>query len=210
LLIPRGASTDVLGAPLAAFFINQRLEERKIETLALFGYVTYYNKTTGLHEGSFKRVLSGAFSKTLKSGARIEFLLNHQDMYRVGSNRDVLELYDHEGVGLAMRAKIPRTENGKMAREMAVFGYNAASIGFDYHGAVKQQQCIEGVWTTCIVQAKLFEVSFCAGYQGAVPNAYVAYGEVDYSKSLQEECLSGKLRCEGAAVGMTRALQRLL
>jgi len=75
---------------------------------------------------------------------------------------------------------------------VAEFGYNAASIGFDYHGAVKQQQCIDGVWTTCIVEAKLFEVSFCAGYQGAVPSAFVGYGEVDYGVSLRDECLSGK------------------
>jgi hypothetical protein len=65
------------------------------------------------------------------------------------------------------------------------------------------------VWTTCIVEAKLFEVSFCAGYQGAVPSAFVGYGEVDLSVSLRQECLSGRYRYEGAAVGVTRALCKL-
>jgi hypothetical protein len=102
------------------------------------------------------------------------------------------------------------TKIGRMAREMAVFGYNAASIGFDYHGAVKRQQFIDGVWTTCIVEAKLFEVSFCAGYQGAVASAFVSYGEVDWSVSLRDECLSGRYLHEGAAVGFTRALSRIL
>jgi hypothetical protein len=44
-----------------------------------------------------------------------------------------------------------------------------------------------------VVDATLDEISFCSGMgSGAIREAYIAYGEVDFSRSLKDECLSGR------------------
>jgi HK97 family phage prohead protease len=138
-------------------------------TKALFGYATLYGVTTREpHHGVLKQILPGTFSKTLNRGAPVDFLLNHQDIYRLGSTRDILELYDHEGVGLAMRARLPDTELGRHVRQMTERGDNGASIGFDWHGAKKITRVIDGRQVECVVDATLDEISFCSGMGSGV------------------------------------------
>jgi HK97 family phage prohead protease len=175
---------------------------------ALFGMATLYGRATKLHHGSYKAILPGAFSKSLTSGRRIDLLLNHFADQCVCSTFTGLELYDHADVGLAFRAPIPNSKFGRMAIEMAEQGFYAASIGFDWHGAKKISRVIDGRMTECVVEATLDEVSFV--HSGAMRDAFVAYGELDFSRSLRDDCMSGRIAAEGAALAFNRRLDDLL
>jgi HK97 family phage prohead protease len=175
--------------------------------LALIGYVTYWNKII-THHGNTVMALPGCFDRTLRSGAKVELLLNHQPEFVVCTNRDGLQLHS-DAHGLAMRASLPATEHGKTARWMGENGHTDASIGFDWHGAWKQTRCINGVDVICILEADLYEVSYLFGRGlGAVKESYITYKDVDFSRSLRDECRW--FAYEGAAVGVTRALQNLM
>src|SRR6266849_1707736 len=103
-------------------------------TMGLCGYATIYRKII-FHGGEWNMVMPHAFDKSLK--APIELWLNHQQELLVGSNRDgVLELYSDD-VGLAMRARLPETKNGKTASWMGANGHTGASIGFNWRFAKK-------------------------------------------------------------------------
>jgi HK97 family phage prohead protease len=176
--------------------------------MALCGYVTYWNKIIA-HHGNTVMVLPGCFDRTLRSGVKVEFLLNHQPELLVGSNRDgCLQLHsDH--IGLAMRATLPTTERGKTARWMGINGHTAASIGFDWHGAKKQTRCINGVDVICVLDADLYEVSYLFGRGlGAVKESYITYKDVDFSESLRDQCSNHRFQYEGAAVHFSRALEQ--
>ena len=85
------------------------------------------------------------------------------------------------------------------------------SIGFDWHGARKETRQINGADVVCIVDAHLFEISYLHGFRaGVVKDAFATLQDVDYSKSLREVCGNGKFLYEGAAIGVTRALQDII
>jgi hypothetical protein len=89
---------------------------------------------------------------------------------------------------------------------------NCMSVGFDWHGARKQTRKINGVDVVCIIiSATLFELSFMHGQKaGAVQDAYVILKDTDYGNSLKDECSGGRFLYDGAAIGVTRALQNLM
>ena len=180
-------------------------------TKALFGYATRWDQTTQLHCGTYKRLAPGAFDKSLASGSRIDFSINHIDGQCVGSNRDGLQLHSDE-YGLAYRFRIPETPFGRQLRMMAESKEDdGISVGFYWHSAKKATRWIDGREVICIREAELYEVSLMSGLaSGAIKDAFATYGNVDYSMSLREECLTGKYRYDAAAVGVTRALHRLL
>ena len=149
----------------------------------------------------------GVFDRSLRSGNTVQLLLNHQSELCVGSTDDILELHSNS-IGLAMRARLPDTEHGRTARWMAENGHDDASIGFDDYNARKEIRRIGGLDVTCIVEADLFEGSYLFGRGlGAVKNSYITYADVDFSRSLKDECNS--FSYHGAAVGFKRALQKL-
>ena len=178
-------------------------------TIALCGYATRWNHIIQ-HHGTTLMVDHGAFDRTLRSGAKIKLLLNHFDFQCVGSTFDNLQLCSDQH-GLAFRYRITDTEDGRTVREMAENKNDCISIGFDFHGARKAIRCINGVDVICITDATLWELSFLHGYgAGAVYDAYATLKDADYSKTLRDECSGGKFLYDGAAVNVTRALQKLL
>ena len=175
-------------------------------TLALFGYLTLYRKVIQ-HHGVRLMLDHGVFDKSLRSGSTVQLLLNHQSELCVGSTNDILELHS-DFIGLAMRARLPDTEHGRTARWMAENGHDDASIGFNDYNARTEIRRIDGLDVTCIVEADLFEGSYLFGKGlGAVKESYITFGDVDFSRSLKDECSS--YLYHGAAVGFKRALQKL-
>lgn len=89
---------------------------------------------------------------------------------------------------------------------------NCHLVGIGYwHSAKKESRWIDGREVIYIKEAELYEVSLMSGFaSGAIKNAFATYGHVDYSMTLREECSTGKYKYDGAAVRVTRALQRLL
>ena len=82
------------------------------------------------------------------------------------------------------------------------------SVGFDMRGAEKVSRIVDGLETDCIADTTLFEVSYLHGYHaGRVSGAYATLQDLDFSKSLQKNCSGGTFLREGAAIGVTRALQ---
>jgi hypothetical protein len=98
-----------------------------------------------------------------------------------------------------------------MALEMVQRGENNASVGFDWHGARKITRGIDGQQVECVVDATLDEISFLSSaIAPAIRQSFVAYGDVDYSNSLRDDCLAGRLVWEGKALAFKRALNDLL
>jgi hypothetical protein len=79
-------------------------------------------------------------------------------------------------------------------------------IGFNYHGAYKETRKIAGLDVVVIIEAWLYEITWLHLVTGAVKDAFASYENIDNS-GLREDCQSGKLMCDGAAVGMRRAFQ---
>jgi HK97 family phage prohead protease len=172
----------------------------------LCGFATVYSKIL-FHGGVWQMIMPYAFNKSLM--APIELWLNQQYELCVGSNRDgVLELNSND-IGLAMRARLPDTEHGRTARWMAENGHKGASIGFSWGTAKKEVRRIDGQDVVCIHEAHLYEASYLFGSgPGAVKESYITYKDIDFSKSLEGQC--SNFAYEGAAIGVTRALEKLL
>ena len=174
---------------------------------ALIGYAARWNQTTEQHWGTYKRLAPGAFDKSLASGSRIEFTINHIDDQCVGSNRDDLQLYSDD-YGLAYRFRIPETPLGRQLRLTAESKKDhGVSVGFYWHSAKKETRWIDGREVIYISEAELYEISLVGS--GAIKDAFATYGHVDYSISLPDECKSGKYRYDAAAVRLRRALCKL-
>jgi HK97 family phage prohead protease len=171
-------------------------------TLALCGWPTLYEKIL-FKDGWWQMLAPHAFDKSLASGRTIEFLLEHKPELVVGSNRDgCLELVSN-GIGLAMRARLPDTKHGKTARWMAENVLTGVSIGFK---SVRNGiRIIDGKIVLYIIEADLDEVSLLHG-PGAVKESFLTYKDVDFSRSLKEQC--SNFAYEGAAIGVTRALEQ--
>jgi len=177
-------------------------------TLALCGYATRWNHIID-HHGNSVMLLPGCFDKTLRSGAVVRLLLNHNDSDCVGATDDKLQLAS-DPHGLAFRYRITDTQGGQYVQSMAEFS-NCMSIGFDYPNAKTENRCINGVDVICIVSATLWEISFMAGLDaGAVKDAYATLKKTDYSKNLRDECEGGRFLYDSAAVAFTRSLQKLM
>jgi HK97 family phage prohead protease len=178
-------------------------------TLALAGYVTRWHKPI---EYDHRRVMlmPSAFNRTLRSGSVVKLLLNHIDSECVGSTDDNLQIHSDRH-GLAFRFKITDSESALRVKSMAASRNNTCtSVGFDWQGAETITRLVDGVETVCITDTTLFECSFLHGYHaGRIEQAYATLLDLDYSKSLQDNCSGGMFLREGAAIGVTRALQDL-
>jgi HK97 family phage prohead protease len=179
--------------------------------MALQGYATRYNQLTPVHHGVRKLLLPGAFSPTLNSGMPVKFMLGGHDGQCIGTTADNLWLYSDDK-GLAFRFRFPDTELGKTAREIAATRTETAmSIGFNYQGASKRVCSIGDVDDVVVIsRARLFEITWLFNCRGAINDAFASYEVVDSSRSLREDCYSGKLLRDGAAVGMSRAISKLM
>ena len=175
--------------------------------LTAVGYATRYNQIVVKDRTSIE-LLPGCFSDTLKSKMQVRLLLHHIDNQRLGSTSDILSLWDDGSTGLAFGvASFPDTKHGQYLRYMAEDAhFDSVSVGFDYINAHKVTRTINGTDVVCIISADLEEVSILSGYDGgACEKSFVAYGDFE---SLPEECRSGRLLYEGAAVELRRAVRR--
>jgi HK97 family phage prohead protease len=178
-------------------------------TMALQGYATRYNQILPLHHGTHKLVLPGAFDRTLNSDATVEFRLNHHDGECLGSTADNLELFS-DVKGLAFRMRFPDSALGRDSRVTAEARVNTGmSIGFNYNGAHKEHRSIDGLDVVVIIEAWLYEITWLHLVTGAVKDAFASYENIDDS-SLREDCRSGKMLGDGAAVGVTRSIRQLM
>jgi HK97 family phage prohead protease len=176
-------------------------------TLAAIGYATRYNQVV-VKDGTPILLLPGVFSRSLKSKARVRLLLNHFDNQLLGSTSDILSLWDDDTTGLAFGfSTIPNNKHGKYLRYMAEDArFDSVSVGFDYVNAYKVIRTIDGTEVNCVASADLLEISIISGWDGgACKKSFVAYGNFD---SLPNECCSGRLFREGAAVEFRRAVRR--
>ena len=177
-------------------------------TLALCGYATRWDHIVH-HHWDTVILCPNVFAKTLRSGATVRMLLNHNDDNCVGSTKDgTLQLHADEH-GLAFRYYIIDTESGRHVQSMAEQGSDCISVGFDWHGASKETRCINGVETLCIVSTTLWEISYLTG-RGAVKSAYGTLKDTDHFKTLGEECSGGRFLYHGAAVEFSRSLKALM
>jgi len=104
---------------------------------------------------------------------------------------------------------VARQKNGKTARWMGANGHTGASIGFNWEIAKKSTIRIDDKHVVCVHEAHLFEVSYLFGHgPGAVKESFITYKDVDFSNSLKEQC--SNFAYEGAAIGVTRALQDVI
>jgi HK97 family phage prohead protease len=178
--------------------------------MALAGYATLYNKII-LHQGKWQMLLPGVFDESLKSGATVKLLLNHDENSCVGSNRDILELYSNK-VGLAFRARLPETSHRQTALFTALWmaknHHHDMSIGFQVFN--EEIRKIDGKDVTCAIHADLQELSYLYGNNGgAIKETHAIYTDVDYNKSLRAECNSGRYQYDGAALHFIRTLRNL-
>jgi HK97 family phage prohead protease len=178
-------------------------------TLALAGYATCWNKPVE-YDGKRVMMLPTAFDSTLRSGAVVGLWLNHCPDQCVGTNYDHLDLYA-DTQGLAFRFRIPETEDGLRVKSMAESkDHTCMSIGFHWNDAQTKSCLIDGVEVVYIINATLHEISYLHGFHaGLVKDAYASLQDLDYNESLQENCSGGRFLYEGAAIGVTRALQDL-
>ncbi len=168
---------------------------------ALAGFPTLYNKLIR-HSGRWEMLLPGVFDKSLRSGPPIELLLDHRDY--VGDTRDILQVQSND-TGLAMRAWLPDTEHGRTARRIGETGRTGASVWFC--PTKTETRRINHVDVVCFIEAYLWEVSYLSAYDfGAVEESWIAYGDVDFSESLENQCRSGRLLNVGAAINAKRTL----
>ena len=92
---------------------------------------------------------------------------------------------------------------------MGANGHTGASIQFNWSIAKKETRRINGQDVVCVHEAHLFEVSYLFGHgPGAVKESFITYKDVDFSNSLKEQC--SNFAYEGAAIGVTRALENLM
>jgi hypothetical protein len=74
----------------------------------------------------------------------------------------------------------------------AVTSETGASVGFHFNSARKETRLLDGCPISCIIEAELYEISYCWG-AGAVNDAFVLYGEVDFdNRFLKNACGIGK------------------
>jgi hypothetical protein len=74
---------------------------------------------------------------------------------------------------------------------------------------IKSKQIYGGLEVMVVSQAWLYEITWLVrGSTGADQHAFASYENID-NRSLADDCRSGKLMADGAAVGMRRALQKL-
>jgi HK97 family phage prohead protease len=178
--------------------------------MALTGYAALYNRIIW-RGGEWQMLLPGAFDKSLRSGTTVQLLLNHRPECCVGSTLDILELYSDK-VGLAFRARLTDTDDRKTALFTALWmaknHHHDMSIGFQVFK--EEIRKIGGKDVTRIVHADLEEISYLYGNTGgAIKETHAIYQDVDFNRSLRDECNSGKHQYDGAAVNFTRALNKL-
>ena|SRR5260221_14478181 len=107
---------------------------------------------------------------------------------------------------------VPEAEVGPLfekRKSLQPFRIKGASIGFSWETAKKEVRRIDGQDVVCIHEAHLYEASYLFGSgPGAVKESYITYKDIDFSKSLEGQC--SNFAYEGAAIGVTRALEKLL
>jgi HK97 family phage prohead protease len=176
--------------------------------MALQGRALKFNEIIPLHRGENKLILSSAFDATLESGHAVKLLFGDHNGPCVGSTDDNLELYRNDDA-LFFRFTFPDTELGRKGRTIAESKKpTTLSVGFEYNRAVKSMQKYRGLDVMVVSHAWLYEISWLTTQRGADEHAFASYENID-GTSLEEDCQSGKLMVDGAAVNMRRALQRL-
>jgi HK97 family phage prohead protease len=175
----------------------------------LQGYGCYYNIVVPWHHGENKLIAPGAFDSSLAFGTTIRLLRHHNADECLATTRDNLEVYSDRN-GLAFRCAIDDDYNGKRITELAASDrHTGVSIGFDFHRARKETRIIGGLTVVCILEACLNEISFVHDYRSAMKEAFAVCQNVG-SFSLIDDANSGKILCDGAAIGFTRALRQLM
>jgi HK97 family phage prohead protease len=175
--------------------------------MALQGYAVRYDQVIP-YCGVNTLVSRGAFDETINSGATVKLTLSHHDGDCVGSTEDNLQLYSDHPIGLAFRFRFPDTALGRQAAAMAKSNeHSEVSVGF--RNARKMIRKYGGADVAVIIEARLYEISYLYGLRCAADrNASATYENIDNS-SLREDCESGKLLSDFAAIGVRRAIQRV-
>ena len=94
-----------------------------------------------------------------------------------------------------------RPDTSKLDWSKAIIGRGARKPG------EKHEVRIDGVDVVCVLDAKLFEISYLHGHgSGAMKQAFATTLDLNYFETLQENCSGGTFVYQGAAVGVSRAL----
>jgi HK97 family phage prohead protease len=173
--------------------------------MALQGRAITFNEIIPNHHGENKLLLPGTFDWTLESGNTVTMLFGGHDGPSIGS---IQELHsDHDG--LFFRFVFPDTDLGRKGREIAEANEpSTLSIGFDYRNAIKSKRFYDGSEVMVVRRARLWDITWIVRGRGADEHAFASYENVG-STSLADDCRSGKLMYDFAAVGVRRALRRL-
>jgi hypothetical protein len=139
--------------------------------------------------------------------ATVEFRFSDHDGPNLGSVNELFS--DHDGLYFRFN-NFPDNTLGRECRAITESNEKSSlSIGCNYRYAIKSKRQYGGVNVMAVSQAQLHEITWLVrGRRAADQHAFASYENID-GTSLREDCESGKLACDGAAVGLHRALQKV-
>lgn len=155
------------------------IETRDDSPPRLRGYAAVFNKTTELWPGYLERIAPGAFTRTLKEGADVRALVNHNPDMIIGrsvADPPTLEMSE-DAKGLKVSILPPDTQVGRDIVTSIERG-DVSQMSFAFRTVKEEIEDKDGVVTRTLVDADLFDVS---------PVTYPAYPQTSVAvRSLEQ------------------------
>jgi phage head maturation protease len=145
---------------------------------------------------------SGCFDECLKSGGKIDLLMDHDSTKSFGSTENRLLLYAGQE-SLTFRFLIPERGSKEYAEVSDDLDYFlAVSIG--YKNAKTETSVVDGVKVVTVISADLEEVSLLEK-AGAVPTAFARVVDIETCGLLADDSESGMFDLYGTYYSLRRA-----
>ena len=169
--------------------------------LVLQGIATSFDRPF-VQGGKVLMMKSGCVDASLRSDTSVRLLLDHDEKHCLATSDDRLELYAGTR-GLAFRYRLPDRASEFKFSEIADDMESYAPVSIGYTATKKDNYIIDGVTVTCVVEAKLCELSILSR-PPAVHATYARVVSLDSCGSLKNDYETGRLELVGKVISLHR------